>query len=62
MKKGRKLPRNAQATILVCLDIGGVVARPVFWNKRGMLDIPLDNAVNFKWENGKFEKEITPIR
>ena len=62
LKKGRKLPRNAQATILVCLDIGGVVARPVFWNKRGMLDIPLDNAVNFKWENGKFEKEITPIR
>lgn len=61
-RKGRKLPTRVQATSLVCLDIGGIVARPVFWNKKGMLEIPLDYSIIFKWDNGKFEKIIQPVK
>lgn len=61
-KKGAKIPGKAQTTILICLDTEGIVAKPVFWNKKGILDVPVDNQILFNWQNGKFSKEIRPKR
>lgn len=56
-KKGR-IPKHINKSVLICLGSGGLEARPIFWNERGMLPARADNAIKFIWTGDKFKKVI----
>ena len=33
---GRKMPPDVQATVMICLGLGGLKAQPLFWTSTGM--------------------------
>ena len=42
--KGQPVPDDVNPSVLICLGMGGLRAHPVFWNKTGMLYLPLGRA------------------
>lgn len=60
--KNIRLPRDVSPAILFCLNTDGLETRPLFWGPEGLLNIPLDRTVNFVWQNGKFEKKVSPAK
>ena len=57
---GRKMPPDVQATVMVCLGLGGLKAQPLFWTSTGMAHVPVDNDVSFQWSGKNFEKLVQP--
>lgn len=57
---GRKMPPDVQATVMICLGLGGLKAQPLFWTSTGMADLPVDNDVSFQWTGRNFERQIRP--
>ena len=43
--KGQPVPDDVNPSVLICLGMGGLRAHPVFWNKTGMLYLPLANEI-----------------
>ena len=39
---------------------GGLRAHPVFWNKTGMLYLPLTNEIGYRWDGHRFQKVVRP--
>ena len=57
---GRKMPPDVQATVMICLGLGGLKAQPMFWTSTGMAHVPVDNDVSFQWNGKSFEKLVQP--
>lgn len=57
---GRKMPPDVQATVMICLGLGGLKAQPLFWTNTGMADLPVDNDVSFQWTGKNFERHVRP--
>ena len=57
---GRKMPPDVQATVMICLGLGGLKAQPLFWTSTGMADLPVDNDVSFQWTGKNFERQVRP--
>ena len=57
---GRKMPPDVQATVMICLGLGGLKAQPLFWTSTGMAHVPVDNDVSFQWNGRNFEKLVQP--
>lgn len=55
-RKGRMVPKNLNPSILICLGEGGLVARPLFWDRHGRLSPKLDNSISYQWNGSGFEK------
>ena len=58
--KGQKLPGNVMPTVLICLGLGGLKAEPVFWSRKGKVELPLANEVSYQWTGNGFEKRVSP--
>ncbi|MBQ9451861.1 MAG: hypothetical protein IJU65_01010 [Desulfovibrio sp.] len=58
--KGHKMPPDVQATVMICLGLGGLKAEPQFWTRTGMAHVPLDNDVTYYWTGRQFEKLVRP--
>ena len=43
--KSQPVPDDVNPSVLICLGMGGLRAHPVFWNKTGMLYLPLANEI-----------------
>ena len=56
----RKMPPDVQATVMICLGLGGLKAQPLFWTSTGMAHVPVDNDVSFQWNGKSFEKLVLP--
>lgn len=52
----RKPPNAMQYSVLICLGLRGLRARPVFWNKSGPVEPRVDTEIGFQWDGRKFEK------
>ncbi len=59
--KKHKLPKNIKHSVLICLGSGGLEARPIFWNDRGMLPARVENNINYQWTGSAFKKLIKPV-
>ena len=57
---GRKMPPDVQATVMICLGLGGLRAQPLFWTNTGMAHVPVDNDVSFQWNGKSFDKLVQP--
>lgn len=50
-------PEKAQQySVLICLGLDGLRAKPVFWNEYGVVEPRVDNEISFKWTGKGFEK------
>lgn len=58
--RGRKMPPDVRATVMLCLGLGGLKAEPQFWTGTGMAHVPLDNDVSYQWTGRTFEKQVRP--
>lgn len=56
--KGRKMPPDVQATVMICLGLGGLRAQPLFWTSTGMAHVPVDNDVSYQWNGKSFERLV----
>lgn len=57
----RKKPRSSQGySVLICLGMGGLAAKPVHWDSDGFMEPKTDYDISFQWTGAKFEKRITP--
>lgn len=52
----RTPPKSRQNSVLICLGLGGLWAKPVFWNKYGVTAPDVDNEISFQWIGNRFEK------
>lgn len=52
----RKPPKAQQYSIMICLGLEGLWAKPVFWNERGAVEPRVDTGISFQWTGSKFEK------
>lgn len=59
-RKGKKIPRRVKHATQICLGAGALVARPLFWNKYGMLQAKVDNEISYRWTGSGFEKITRP--
>lgn len=57
---GRKRPPDVQATVMICLGLGGLKAQPLFWTSTGMAHVPVDNDVSFQWNGKSFDRHVQP--
>lgn len=60
-RKGRKIPKHLHPSVSICLGSGGLVARPVFWDKNGSIVLKLDNEIRYIWTGNGFKKESAPV-
>ena len=58
--KGQPVPDDVNPSVLICLGMGGLRAHPVFWNKTGMLYLPLVNEIGYRWDGHRFQKVVRP--
>jgi len=54
------VPDDVNPSVLICLGMGGLRAHPVFWNKTGMLYLPLANEIGYRWDGHRFQKVVRP--
>lgn len=54
------MPPDVQATVMICLGLGGLKAQPMFWTNTGMAHVPVDNDVSFQWNGKSFDKLVQP--
>lgn len=50
--------KNRRNSVLICLGLGGLMAKPVFWNREGIFEPEVDNEISYQWTGGEFEKII----
>lgn len=62
LDQGQSLPPDIEPDVLMCLGLGGLKAQPVFWDSRGMTQIPLAHDVSYQWTGRAFVKEVSPHR
>lgn len=55
---GQKLPENVMPTVLICLGLGGLKAVPVFWSRKGQVELPLQHDISYQWTGNGFEKQV----
>ena len=58
--KDQKLPPDVQATVMICLGLGGLRAQPLFWTSTGMAHVPVANDIGYQWNGKNFEKHVQP--
>ncbi len=58
---GKKPPAGFDHSIRICLAGDVLRAWPLFFNAEGAADLPLDNAVIYRWTGGDFEKAALPL-
>ena len=58
--KSQPVPDDVNPSVLICLGMGGLRAHPVFWNKTGMLYLPLANEIGYRWDGHRFQKVVRP--
>lgn len=59
---GHALSPRIQHSVLICLGDGGLSARPVFWNNRGILPAQIDNNIDYVWTGQNFKKKISAAK
>lgn len=57
----KKRKRNPGYSVLVCLGMGGLGARPVLWDRNGFVEPPVDYEISFQWTGSKFEKRVREV-
>lgn len=58
---GTRLPAGITASFPFCVSPEGLEVRALFWTSNGLAHVPVDNDVDYVWQNGRFRKRITPI-
>ncbi|MDD4700800.1 MAG: hypothetical protein PHI96_01135 [Desulfovibrio sp.] len=58
--KDQKLPPDVQATVMICLGLGGLRAQPLFWTSTGMAHVPVAYDIGYQWNGKHFEKHVQP--
>lgn len=58
-RKRRK--RSAGYSVLICLGMGGLGARPILWDKGGFVNPETDYEISFQWNGKGFEKLRRPV-
>lgn len=56
--KRHKPPKSQQTAVLICLGLGGLWAKPVFWTRDGIKVPDVDNEISFQWTGSRFEKAV----
>lgn len=59
--KDQKLPPDVQATVMICLGLGGLRAQPLFWTSTGMAHVPVAYDIGYQWNGKRFEKYVQPV-
>lgn len=59
--KKRRPPLGQQNSVLICLGLGGLWAKPVFWNEYGISEPKVDNEISYQWNGEGLEKVISPV-
>ena len=54
--------QGVKPAVFMCVGSMGLEASTVFWNDAGMLTVPPDNAVRYRWDGKNFQKYIVPLR
>lgn len=54
----RKPPPAQQNSVMICLGLGGLWAKPVFWNEYGIVEPATDREISYQWNGRDFEKVI----
>ena len=57
----QKLPPDVQATVMICLGLGGLRAQPLFWTSTGMAHVPVAYDIGYQWNGKRFEKYVQPV-
>lgn len=57
----RRQKRSAGYSVLICLGMGGLGARPVLWDKSGFVNPETDYEISFQWNGKGFEKLRRPV-
>lgn len=59
----RKKPRpNSGYSVLICLGMGGLGAKPVLWDKNGFVLPEVDFEINYHWTGDQFQKHVSPVQ
>lgn len=53
--------RSSGYSVLICLGMGGLGARPVIWDKGGFVNPDTDYEISFQWNGKGFEKVRLPV-
>lgn len=57
----RQPPLEQQNSVLICLGLGGLWAKPVFWSEYGVTEPRVDNEISFLWRGNHLEKVKRPV-
>lgn len=52
----RKPRKGQQSSVRICLGLGGLWAKPVFWNQYGVVEPEVDNEISYQWNGSEFRK------
>ncbi len=58
----RRPSLEQQNSVLICLGLGGLWAKPVFWNENGISEPKVDNEISFQWTGSRLEKIARPLK
>lgn len=57
----KKQRKNPGYSVLICLGMGGLSAKPVLWDKEGFVEPQTDYEISFQWTGAGFEKRVRPV-
>lgn len=58
----RRPPRGYGQSVLICLGMGGLSAKPMLWDKNGVTQPKADFEITFVWDGAKFVKQVRPVQ
>lgn len=60
--KKRNPPKSQQNSVMICLGLGGLWAKPVFWNEYGIIEPKIDKEISYQWTGRDFSKVVKPAQ
>lgn len=58
----RRSLKGQQNSVLICLGLGGLWAKPVLWKSHQPVEPEVDNEISFQWTGNGFEKIVAAKR
>lgn len=56
---GRRLPQGVSLTTRLCLEGRALEMKPLFWDRKGPVELAPDNRVFYLWDGSAFVRKIT---
>lgn len=58
----RRPPKGYGQSVLLCLGLGGLAAKPMIWDKNGVRKTKTDFDISYIWDGCKFVKQVRPAQ